>query len=80
LWQIDEGFADNLLDTLLVHSCNWLGGYLKNNPLVSKEDSDLQDLCSNAQTAAATPPCRRPTRRRRPRRGRRNCARPAAAQ
>jgi WD40 repeat protein len=49
LWQIDEGFfADNILDKLVGLSCNWLQGYLKNNPLVSKEDSDLQDLCSNA--------------------------------
>jgi WD40 repeat protein len=57
LWQIDEGFAGNLLDKLVGLSCNWLGGYLeRKNPLVSKEDSELQDLCSNAQTAAAPPP------------------------
>ena len=56
LWQIDKGFANDLLDTLLVDSCNWLGGYLEKNPLMSKEDSDLQDLCSTVQTAVAPPP------------------------
>jgi WD40 repeat protein len=45
LWQIDKGFADDPLHTLLVHSCNWLRGYLEENPLISKEDSDLQSLC-----------------------------------
>lgn len=53
LWQIDKGFANNPLDTLLAHSCKWLEGYLERNPLVDKEDSDLQDLCSTAWTAAA---------------------------
>jgi len=47
LWQLDEDFADNLLDTLLVHSCSWLKGYLEKNPLVSKDDRDLQDLCKS---------------------------------
>ena len=45
LWQIDKGLADDPLHTLLVHSCNWLRGYLEENPLISKEDSDLQGLC-----------------------------------
>jgi WD40 repeat protein len=45
LWQIDKGFADDPLHTLLVHSCNWLRGYLEENPLISEEDSDLQSLC-----------------------------------
>jgi WD40 repeat protein len=53
LWQIDKGFANNPLDTLLVHSCKWLESYLERNPLVDKEDSDVQDLCSTAWTAAA---------------------------
>jgi WD40 repeat protein len=45
LWQIDKGLADDPLHTLLVHSCNWLRDYLEENPLISKEDSDLQGLC-----------------------------------
>jgi WD40 repeat protein len=45
LWQIDKGFAKNPLDTLLVDSCNWLKGYLDNNPRLSMDDRDLQGLC-----------------------------------
>jgi WD40 repeat protein len=52
LWQIDEGLASNLLDKLVGLSCDWLEGYLEKNLLVSKEDSDLQALCSNTWTAA----------------------------
>jgi WD40 repeat protein len=49
LWQIGEGFADNLLEKLVGLSCNWLEGYFEEkNSWVSKEDSDLQDLCRNA--------------------------------
>jgi WD40 repeat protein len=47
LWQIDRDFANSLLDTLLLQSCYWLGAYLENNPLVNKDDSGLQDLCSS---------------------------------
>jgi WD40 repeat protein len=32
LWQIDKDFANNLLDNLLLHGCNWLDGYLEKNP------------------------------------------------
>jgi WD40 repeat protein len=47
LWNINKGFANNLLDTLLVQSCNLLEGYLQGNALISKEDSDLQGLCGS---------------------------------
>jgi WD40 repeat protein len=55
LWQIDKGLANDPLHTLLVHSCNWLRGYLEENPLISKEDSDLQGLCRQFYTAAVAP-------------------------
>jgi WD40 repeat protein len=55
LWQIDEGLADDPLHTLLVHSCNWLRGYLEENPLISKEDSNLQGLCRQFYTTAVAP-------------------------
>jgi WD40 repeat protein len=45
LWQIDKGLVEDPLGTLLVHSCNWLRAYLDENPLISKEDADLQGLC-----------------------------------
>jgi WD40 repeat protein len=55
LWKVDKGFADDPLHTLLVHSCNWLRGYLEENPLISKEDSDLQGFCRQFYTAAVAP-------------------------
>jgi WD40 repeat protein len=55
-WRIDKGFADDPLHALLVHSCNWLRGYLEENPLIiSQEDSDLQGLCRQFYTAAVAP-------------------------
>jgi WD40 repeat protein len=42
MWQIDKGFADNLLDTLLIHSCDWLGGYLEKNPLSVKKTASFK--------------------------------------
>jgi len=45
LWQIDPGFADDLLGTLVKQSCDWLSEYLHNNPLINQNDADIRDLC-----------------------------------
>ena len=47
LWQVDKRFADQLLETLLKHSCDWLKDYLDQNTLVSKDESDFQDFCKS---------------------------------
>jgi hypothetical protein len=39
----------------MVGTTPWLQGYLEENPLISKEDSDLQDLCRQFYTAAVAP-------------------------
>jgi len=45
LWEIDKRFVDDPLGTSLVESCKWLQSYLEGNPLISKEDRDLQSFC-----------------------------------
>ena len=44
-WKIDKQFVDHPLRTSLVESCKWLRSYLEGNPLISKEDRDLQSFC-----------------------------------
>ncbi|MEH2271914.1 MAG: tetratricopeptide repeat protein [Nostoc sp.] len=43
LWHLQQLKSLDNLDQLLVHGCNWLHDYLKNNPNVSKSDRHLCD-------------------------------------